>query len=289
MTLNVENSYASTPDSASQASSTARTLIPFALLAIAYFPVFYDLVGDWYNDDNYTHGFLVPLVSAYLIWQNRVALASIPRVVSPVGLVIVAIGMSMFVVANGAAEYFTLRFSFLVTLVGLLYYLFGVALLKKTWFEIFFLIFMIPIPYVLYYAAAFPMQLFASKVTVFALDLIGMNAVRQGNLIHLAGYTLEVAEACSGIRSLMTLMALGALFAYTTQSKFWARLALIACVPVIAVAGNVVRVLLTSILVQVIGEEIVTEPIHSLLGLIVFAVALITLPLAGMLIRKVAR
>lgn len=285
----MENSYSSTGDGANRAVSTAQMLIPFALLAIAYLPVFYDLVGDWYNDDNYSHGFLVPLVSAYLIWQNRATLASIPRVISPLGLVIVAMGMGMFVVANGAAEYFTLRFSFLVTLVGILYYLFGPALLKKTWFEIFFLVFMIPIPYVLYYAAAFPMQLFASKVTVFTLGVIGMNAVRQGNLIHLAGHTLEVAEACSGIRSLMTLMALGALFAYTTQPKFWSRLTLIACVPVIAVAGNVVRVLVTSVLIQIIGEGIVTEPIHSLLGLIVFAVALIMLPLAGILIRKVFR
>ncbi len=262
-------------------------LAPFALLFIIYWPTLWELVVDWYQDPNYSHGFLIPIVSGYLLWKRRDQLAAIPRRRGNGGLVVVILGLAMFVIANGAAEYFTLRLSFVVTLVGLVWFVFGKAIIKNTWFEWFFLLFMIPIPYVIYYALTFPMQILASKITANVLSFVGLAAVRQGNIIHLADYSLEVAEACSGMRSLVSLLALGSLFAYLTQTRLWPRLLLIASTVPVAVVGNVVRVLITAVLVFMIGDAVAHEPAHSLLGLLVFMVALVALPVIGWILRKI--
>ncbi|HWR84003.1 MAG TPA: exosortase/archaeosortase family protein [Candidatus Deferrimicrobium sp.] len=270
-------------------SRTNRYLIavPFALLLAACLPVLWDLVIDWNTDANYSHGFLVPVVSAVLLWRKRHELRSLPMSTDRRGLVVVALSAAMFIVGNGAAEYFTVRVSFVLTLFGLTWYLFGPDIIKRAWFAFFFLLFMIPIPYVIYYALTFPMQTFASKVTVQVLGAIGMGAVRQGNMIHIAGHSLEVAEACSGIRSLVSLLALGALFAYATQKRFAAQGILFLSTIPIAVIGNVFRVFVTSLLVYTVSEAVAEEPLHSLMGLSVFAVAFVMLGIESAILRRI--
>lgn len=261
--------------------------IPFALLLIIYLPTLADLIGDWWHDSNYSHGFLIPVVSAYLLWKKRDELKAIAASVDYLGLAIVAFGMLLFVFANGGAEYFTLRVSFVVSLFGLVYFLFGRRVIGKTWFELVFLIFMVPIPYVVYFAATFPMQLLASKITAGVLNFIGMGAVRQGNIIHIQGYSLEVAEACSGMRSVMALLALGALYAYTTQRRFAGKLILFLSTIPIAVVANVFRVFVTSLLAYTVTENVTHEPLHSIMGLSVFFVAFILMFIVGQILRKV--
>ncbi len=262
---------------------------PFVILLAIYLPTLYDLVGDWYHDSNYSHGFLVPLVSAYLLWQKREDLKKTVAMIDPLGLIFVVFGLLLFILGNGAAEYFTARFSFVVTLAGLVFLLFGREILRKVWFELFFLLFMIPIPYVIYYALTFPMQLLASKITAGVLNAIGMAVVRQGNIIHIDGYSLEVAEACSGMRSLVSLLALGALYAYLTQRHFWSKLTLFLSTIPIAVAANVFRVFITSLLAYTVTQEVTVEPLHSILGLSVFVVAFIMLFVVGFVLRRIDR
>ncbi|MBU8932483.1 MAG: exosortase [candidate division Zixibacteria bacterium] len=263
------------------------SLIPLTGLIIVYIPALIDLVNDWWNDPNYSHGFLIPIVSATLIWQKRDVLKTLPRTSDWRGLVLLALAMIMFVVANGAAEYFTLRFSFVMALLGLTLYLFGSQVIRTTWFAFFFLLFMIPLPYVIYYAATFPMQALATKVAVDTLNVLGMNAIRQGNIIHVTGHTLEVAEACSGIRSLVSLLALGAIYAYSSQKRFTAKTLLFLSTIPIAVVGNVFRVLVTSIIVVMVSGQITEEPFHSIMGLLVFVVAFTLLFLFGAILRRV--
>ncbi len=264
--------------------------VPFALLVLVYGPTLLDLVVDWYQDDNYSHGFLVPLISAWLIWSKRRDLAAIPREPGAFGLVLVIFGASLFVLGTAAAEYFTARMSLVITLFGLVWYLFGAPLIRRTWFAFFFLCFMIPIPYIIYYAVAFPMQLLATKITVGMLDFAGMAIVRQGNIIHLAGgYSLEVADACSGIRSLVALLALGALYAYWTQKRLPAQIVLFLMTVPIAVAANVIRVLITTVVASVGFREITQEPLHSLMGLSVFLIAFVFLFILGAILRRIWR
>jgi exosortase len=264
-------------------------LTPFAALLLVYQPALFDLVRDWYYDSNNTHGFLIPPVVGFFLFRKRAELASAPRQRDWAGLVVVVIGMVLFVVANAAAEYFTLRFSFVLTIFGLVYFLFGREIVRLTAFEIGLLLFMIPIPYVIYYAVTFPMQLLSSKITVAALNLLGAAAVRQGNIIHLADTSLEVAEACSGIRSLMSLLTLGAIYAYLSQKRMWARGVLFLSTIPIAIIGNVGRVFVLSLLVYLLGIDATAEPWHSGLGLLVFVVALVMLFLEAALLRRLTR
>jgi exosortase len=259
------------------------------LLAAAYLPTLYELVVNWYRDGNYSHGFLVPLVSLYLIWRKRKELLAIEIIPNPAGLAVLIAGILLFILGNAGSEYFTARISLIVALFGLVLYLFGTRVVKKTWFEIAFLVFMIPIPYVLYFSITFPMQLLASKITVFILDGIGMTVVRQGNIIHLAGQSLEVAEACSGLRSLISLLALGAIYAYISQKKFVAKIILFASTVPIAIAGNIFRVFLTTVIVYLFGIGVTDEPFHSIMGASVFVVAFQLLFLLGIILKKIFR
>lgn len=260
--------------------------IPFLLLLIIYAPALLELVEDWYLDSNYSHGFLIPLVSLYMIWSKREELAAIPSSISPSGLVLVIVGIVMFIVGNSASEYFTVRLSFVIILIGLVRYLFGRQIMEKIWFELTFLIFMIPIPYVIYYTATFPLQLLASKITATILTFIGLDIVRQGNILHIPGYSLEVAEACSGMRSIVSLLALGALYAQMTQPNTARKIILFLSTIPLAIAANVFRVFVTTILAAVVGDEVAQEPLHSLFGMSVFVVAFTGLFLFGRILLR---
>jgi exosortase len=259
----------------------------FVFLFLIYLPALIELVSDWYNDANYSHGFLVPLISGYLIWKKRNDLAAMQTTPSRIGYFLIIVGMIIFVLGNGASEYFTVRFSLVVTIFGMALSLFGKPIVSKVWFALLFLLFMIPIPYVLYFSVAFPLQLLASKVTSAILNLIGMTVIRQGNIINLPNQTLEVAEACSGMRSLVSLLALGAIYAYMTQKKAAAQIVLFLSTIPIAVVGNIFRVFVTALIVYTTGANVTDEPTHSIMGASVFVVAFILLFIFGAILRKV--
>lgn len=262
--------------------------LPVIVLLAVYLPTLYDLVTTWSQDANYSHGFLVPLVSGWLIWQKRQQLSATPVATDKGGLAMILFSMLLFIVGNGGAEYFTVRISFVLTLFGLVWYLMGREIVRQVWFEICFLFFMVPIPYVIYYALTFPMQLLASKITAGILSAIGMQAVRQGNILNLGdGISLEVAEACSGMRSLMSLLALGALFAYMTQKRFAGKIILFVSTIPIAVAANVFRVFVTALLATTVTPDVTAEPLHSIMGLSVFVVSFILLLIFGTILRAV--
>ncbi len=260
-----------------------------ALLALVYLPTLIDLIVDWSTDGNYSHGFLVPIISGYLIWRKRKELAGLEKSPDKIGLAVVIFGMILFILGNGASEYFTVRFSLVVIIFGLVLYLFGRRIIRMTWFEIIFLFFMVPIPYVIYFSATFPMQLLASKVTVSILKFVGMAVVRQGNIIHLPNHSLEVAEACSGMRSLISLLALGAIYAYLTQKRLSAKVILFLSTIPIAVAGNIFRVLLTSIIVYTSDINVTEGATHFVMGASVFIIAFILLFIFGAVLRRIIK
>ena len=261
--------------------------ITAAVILIVYLPVLIDLVKDWATDGNYSHGFLIPLISGYLIWRKRGELAALEIKPSRTGIIFTVIGILLFIVGNGASEYFTVRVSLVVVIFGLTLYFFGNQIIRRTWFEILFLVFMIPIPYVLYYSATFPMQLLASKVTSTILNLIGMPVLRQGNILHLPNQSLEVAEACSGMRSMMSLLALGAIYAYITQRKLLPKIILFLSTIPIAVCGNVFRVFATGIIVYLWDVKITEQPWHTIMGASVFIIAFLLMFLVGAILSRI--
>ncbi len=256
------------------------------VIVLMYLPVLSNLARDWYTDDNYSHGFLILPISFWLVWRKRETLRSIPLESSKWGLVAIIGALLMYLLGTAGMEYFTVRVSFVLLLFGITLYLAGARLVREIWFAFFFLLFMIPVPYVIYYSATFPLQLIGSKVAAGVLGVIGIPHLRQGNVIHLPdNYSLEVAEACSGLRSLVTLIALGALLAYLTQNKLWKALLLFAATVPIAIAANIFRICVTAIGAYGISREVAEGTIHELSGTIVFIFSLICLLILSSLLR----
>lgn len=256
------------------------------IIVLMYLPVLSNLARDWYTDDNYSHGFLILPISLWLVWRKREALRSIPLESSKWGLVAIVGALLMYLLGTAGMEYFTVRVSFVLLLFGITLYLAGARLVREIWFAFFFLLFMIPVPYVIYYSATFPLQLIGSKVAALVLGVIGIPHLRQGNVIHLPdNYSLEVAEACSGLRSLVTLLALGALLAYLTQNRLWKALLLFAATVPIAIAANIFRICVTAIGAYGISREVAEGTIHELSGTIVFMFSLICLLILSSLLR----
>ena len=270
----VETRPSQTPD-----TTVRQFWIAFAALILAFAPTLWDLGVDWWTDSNYSHGFLVPVISGYLIWKKRerlMALMNSPeRTVGWAGTATLTIAALWFALGSGAAEYFTARVAFVLAVAGVTMSVCGKGVFRAIWFEIAFLLFMIPIPYVIYYALTTPLQLFATKLSMVALSVVGVPAVQEGNVIHLEGISLEVAEACSGIRSMISLAALGALWAWSVSARPVGKAILFLATVPIAIATNVFRVFMTALLAYASDVAVTEEPTHSIMGMSVFVVAFI--------------
>jgi exosortase len=244
-----------------------------AAFAILYHDVIAKLVLDWYTDENYSHGFLIVPIALYFAWERRGRLAAAKASPSVLGLLIV-IG-STLVLAAGVlgAELFLTRISILGVLAGSVLFVYGRQHLRILAFPIAFLLLMIPIPAIIFNQVAFPLQLLASRFGELALNLFGVPVLREGNVIVLANTTLEVAEACSGIRSLVSLLTLAIVYGYFTDSRVAARIALAACAIPIAIVANGLRVGGTGLAAHFIGEEAAQGFFHEFSGWLVFLVA----------------
>lgn len=249
-------------------------LLRFGLMAAAFFylyaGVFPSLIADWWNDPNYSHGFLVPFLSAYFAWERREKLYFTPMEPSASGLALLFGGLVLFFLGSVGAELFLVRFSMIIVLFGLLLYHFGWEVLKVFSFPISFLIFMIPFPSLLLNAVTFPLQLFAAKVSTFFLQMINIPVFRDGNIIFLPHTTLEVAEACSGIRSLVALITLAVVFAYLTQRGLFKKSILIFSAIPIAIVINAFRIWGTGVLAHLYGLELAEGFYHTFAGWLVF-------------------
>jgi exosortase len=265
------------------------TYVLVFLFILLYFQVIIGLVNDWWVDSNYSHGFLVPLVSAYLIWKKKDRLKSLEKKRSYWGFLILLSGLGIYIIGTAGSEYFSARFSLVIVLFGFLFYLNGKEWAKELLFPVAFLAFMVPIPYVIYYSIAFPMQLFSTKLSYYILHSIGLPSIRQGNIIYLPNYSLEVVEACSGLRSLVSLLALGTFFAYVTFKSNLKRFILFLSIFPIAIGANIFRILITAVGAYVVSPKLAEDFLHKLSGLIVFLISVFSLFILSRIIRIISR
>lgn len=258
-----------------------RTGAPLAIAAAwgaLYFDTIHRLVDDWRVDENYSHGFLIPFISAYAVWSGRDRIFSTP--VAPrilLGGALMLGAVLMLAAGIAGAELYIARISMILSLVALTLYFCGADWLRRLAFPIGLLLFAIPIPNIVFNRIAFPMQLIASDYATRAIKLLGIPALREGNVIELAQMKLQVVEACSGIRSLMTLATLAVVYAYFTEKRIWRRIALVIAVIPIAVIANAARVAGTGVMAHHWGIQAAEGFLHGFSGWLVFVVAVLLL------------
>jgi exosortase len=252
-----------------------------AILAVLslwlYGPTLAHLVVQWWHDPNFSHGFFVPLFSALVIWQGRERLVQLPLQPSWSGLGIMLLALLILVTGQMGAEIFLARISILVLLAGLIVLFLGWNFLSALAFPLAFLVLMIPIPAIVFNKITFPLQLLASRVAAGILPVLGVPVLREGNVIVLPSMPLEVADACSGIRSLLSLGTLAIIYGYLMDRRVIVRVVLaVASVP-IAVAANSLRIVGTGLLVQYWDPEKAEGFFHAGWGWIIFVISLTAL------------
>ncbi|MCC6294007.1 MAG: exosortase/archaeosortase family protein [Bryobacterales bacterium] len=258
-------------------------LIAGALLV--YLPTLSFLVRNWIDDEDMGHGFFVPLVAGYLIWVKRDKILQQEYTPNYWGLPVVLLGAIQMLVAHLGVELFLARVAFLVTLVGIVLFYGGTRLLRTLAFPLGLLIFMIPIPAIIYNQITFPLQLFASQVAEVTLGFLGIPVLREGNILELPSQRLSVVEACSGIRSLLALSFLSLTYAAVFDDKRWMRPVLLIMTVPIAILSNAFRVTLTGLFSEV-NPEFAKGLFHTMEGSVIYLMSLAMLFLTHRLINR---
>lgn len=252
----------------------------FAGLAVLlYLPVLARLVAQWESDEDMSHGFFVPAIAAYIVWQKRAELAAMELRPNWLGLLVVIYSGIQLLVATLGVELFLGRTAFVIAIWGMVLLLGGWPLLRTLLFPLSILFLMVPIPAIIYNQITFPLQLFATSVAETVLSILGYPVLREGNVLELASQRLQVVEACSGIRSLLALTFLALIYGYFFTKETWIRVALFLSTVPIAISANAGRVTFTGILSE-IDPEYATGFYHTASGWVLFAVGFVLLIVA---------
>jgi exosortase len=258
----------------------------FGLLTMAcYAPVLRSLANQWASNPDMGHGFFVPVIAGYIVWQQRNELLAIKPQPNWWGLAVVILGGVQLIVGTLGVELFLARTSFVIVVIGAVWLLGGNLMLKKLAFPLFLLFFMVPIDAVIYNQITFPLQLLASRLADGALTLISIPVLREGNILELPNQRLSVVEACSGIRSLLSLTFLSLVYGYFFEKKTWIRVVLFCSTVPIAIVANSSRVTITGVLTQV-KPDAAEGFFHEAEGWVIFMVALGILILFHQLIAR---
>jgi exosortase len=266
-----------------------RTVVLLALTGWLYAPILIRLVAQWWSDPNFSHGFFVPVFAAYVLWQDRNRLRAIKPVPSNWGLPLILLSLLTLILGVFGAELFLSRTSLLLLSAGIVIFLRGWITLRAVLFPLIFLVLMIPIPAIVFSQITFPLQILASKLSAWLLPFLGVPVFREGNVINLPAMPLEVAEACSGIRSLLSLTTLAIMYGYLLEKRIGIRVLLgLASIP-IAVAANGLRIVGTGLLVQYWDPDKAEGFFHAFSGWLIFVVSLLMLFVFHRFVGKVGR
>ena len=250
----------------------AAALVAGAIV-VTYWSVIRGLIDAWSTDDNYSHGFFIVPLAAYFAWERRHRLAATPVRPSAAGLVIVLGSLMMLVAGILGAELFLARVSLLGVTAGAILFLSGWPRLRVLLFPLAFMLLMVPLPALIFNKIAFPLQLLASHVGEYGISAANIPILREGNVLILANATLEVAEACSGIRSLVSLFTLGIVFGYFADSRLWVRSVIALSAIPVAILANGLRVASAGWAAHYLGQAGVEGLFHDFSGWVVFVVA----------------
>src|SRR5215469_13330610 len=259
------------------------------LLAMLYAGIFKSLVSQWWSDPNYGHGFFVPLLSCYILWHEREHWTTLEIKPSNFGFAVMLGAVGLLLLGSLGAELFISRFSLLVLLAGIILFLAGWNVLGAVSFPLGYLVWMIPLPVIVFNQIAFPLQLVASRLAAAGLELVQVPVLRDGNVLAVSNYSLEVVEACSGIRSLTTLIALAVAYGYLAEPRRWLRYVLACLMIPIALITNAIRILSAGMLAHRYGPTIAEGFLHGFSGWSIFVSALLLMFLCHWILRRVLK
>ncbi len=260
--------------------------ILLALLVAAYAPVYPRMIHDWLSDPNYSHGFLVPLVSVWFVWSALPRIKEAPLKPSLWGYALLLFGLLLLAGGTAVGELYTARASLIFILAGIIQALYGGPLLRLLALPLAYLFFMIPLPYTVYDALALPLKSLVTIMATAGIKLCGLPVLREGNMILFPNISLEVVDACSGMRSLVSLMALGTAYAFVFLKGGPRRALLILATIPIAVLTNALRVFITGVLARYVGAAAAEGFFHEFAGLAVFVSAMALTVAVGLLLHK---
>ena len=246
---------------------------------LAYFPVWERLVLTWHGSDQYSHGFFIIPITLYIIRQKKDVLGKTPIRPSWWGMALVIFSLLLYLLAHFAEIITVASFSMVLLLAGVIIYLYGFLIFKELLFPLVFLLFMIPIPAQIYSSLTIPLQLFVSKVSVWLASTIGIPIYREGNVIHLPDRTMQVVQACSGLRSMVSLLMLSAILGYFTLKSNFLRFALFLSGIPAAIFVNIIRVSLMVFAFYYFNYDLTKDSVHTVFGIIIFFIALIIIAL----------
>lgn len=279
---------------ARQASWKSRNWVVWStvllsLVVLLYASVLRLLIFQWWTDPNYGHGFFVPLFSGYILWQQRERWIKSEIKPSNFGFLVMLGAVGLLFIGSLGAELFTSRFSLLVLIAGIILFLAGWNMLRAVAFPLAFLVFMIPIPVIIYNQITFPLQLIASRLATFWLEVVQVPVLRDGNVLVLSNLSLEVAEACSGIRSLMSLIALAVAYGHFAEPRRWVRYALVLLMVPSAIVTNAMRIVGAGVLAHRFGPQAAEGFLHQFSGWMVFLGTLVLIFVCHWILRQVAK
>jgi len=264
-----------------------KFLLLLGLWLVAFIPVYPLMVWTWLNHSDNSHGTLVPLVSLYFIWQKKEKLRSIRVSNSNFGAIILLISVVLYLLSYAGGVAVVSRAMIVSSLIGLVIFALGKEFFSLLAFPLLYLFFMVPVPDSILGLVAFPLQLFATKVSASVIHLFSIPAYREGNMLYFAQTQLEVAEACSGIRSIMSFGMLSLIFAYMMDKIWWKRIVLVLSTIPLALFANIVRVTGTGILAHFYGSGVALGFLHEFSGFAVFAFGFVLLLGEFVLLNKV--
>ena len=261
--------------------------VAVAACGVLYAPLVASMVAEWSEFPSLSHGFAVPVISAYLLWRRRDSLAQLPIENSILGLPLIVFALAMLVVGSLGGEPFVARVSLPLVLFGAVLFLMGGPVTRQAWVAIAYLAFMIPLPYLTLKALTYQSRLFDAGITAQALGWLGVPVLRDGVMLHLPNMTLEVADDCSSVPAIAALLALGAAYAQMQPRPTWIRMLLTISAAPLGLLSNIIRLILTSISAYYFGPIALNNVIHKFNGTSVFLATVLLLVLLDTLLVRV--
>ena len=263
-----------------------KVFIVFALLAAVFYPVYPELWNTWMSHSNSSHGVLVPVISLYFIWDRRSELRTCDISSSNWGLLVLVFSLVCYLLALIGGIAFVSRAMLVFSLVGLVLYLFGKNYFKILAFPLIFLVFMIPVPISIIGLVSLPLQTFATKVSAGIIQACSIPVLREGNMLYFVQTQLEVAEACSGIRSIVAITMLSTVFVYLSKGRLLQKIIILCSAIPVALLANILRVSGTGILAHFYGDQVARGFLHEFSGLAVFVFGMLILFLEYIALNK---